>query len=143
VAVAVAVGDEVAVAVADAVGVPDPVAVGVDVTVEVAVAVGVWLEVEVAVAVAVAVEVAVGVPVAVGVGDPVIPFPDNANLRFPPLLLTIRPLPSKTSPAEVGENTIIMSQILPADKDPSQVSLTSLKGGLTEMLLILIFFFLL
>jgi hypothetical protein len=152
--------DGVGVAVLVAVGVPDPDEVGVEVGVpdvvgvEVGVpdvdGVGVAVLVTVGVADPVKVGVEVGVPdpvgvevgVMVGVGVPPIPFPDNANLMFPPLLLTDRPLLRKILPAEVGLNTIIMSQRLDAGRDPSQVSLTSLKGGLTVMLLILIAFFL-
>jgi hypothetical protein len=126
------VGVGVGVAVAEAVGVPDPVMVGV----------GVGVAVILGVICGVGVCVGVGVGVAVGVAVPLIPFPDNANLMFPPLLLTDRPLLRKILPAEVGLNTIIMSQRLDAGRDPSQVSLTSLKGGLTVMLLILIAFFL-
>jgi hypothetical protein len=153
--VAVEVGDGVMLAV----GVPDavPVAVTVGVWLEVevdvavdvaAVLVGVMLGLGVPVAVAVGVLLGDGVPVAVGVFDEVgvavevTPVPDNANLMFPPLLLTVRPLLRKILPAEVGWNTIIMSQRLAPGRDPSQVSLTSLKGGLTVMLLILIVFFL-
>ncbi len=142
----------VAVAVPVAVGVPDPDEVGVPVGVPEVDGEGVAVRVGVAVAVAeavgvpdpvmVGVEVGVGVGVAVGVAVPLIPVPDNANLMFPPLLLTDRPLLRKILPAEVGWNTIIMSQRLEAGRDPSQVSLTSLKGGLTVMLLILIAFFL-
>jgi hypothetical protein len=126
------VGVGVGVAVAEAVGVPDPVMVGV----------GVGVAVILGVICGVGVCVGVGVGVAVGVAVPLIPFPDNANLMFPPLLLTDRPLLRKILPAEVGLNTIIMSQRLDAGRDPSQVSLTSLKGGLTVMLLILMVFFL-
>jgi hypothetical protein len=154
--------DGVGVAVLVAVGVPDPDEVGVEVGVpdvvgvEVGVpevdGVGVAVLVTVGVADPVKVGVAVGVPdvdevgvevgVIVGVGVPPIPVPDNANLMFPPLLLTDRPLLRKILPAEVGLNTIIMSQRLAPGRDPSQVSLTSLKGGLTVMLLILMVFFL-
>ena len=150
--VGVAVGEPEVDEVGVAVGVCEVDEVGVEVGVpdvdEVGVAVGVCEVDEVGVEVGVPDPVMVGVDdgdsvgVIVGVGVPLIPVPDNANLRFPPLLLIVRPLLRKILPAEVGWNTIIMSQRLAPGRDPSQVSLTSLKGGLTVMLLILMVFFL-